>query len=160
MFVLDPLGRVLTNVPGTLTNLPFKGMFLITTAGIVLMIPSIWFRSHYVAKLAYVLAVNALYWSAMIPEWHELLRLRREGQMEAFRRAEELWVLRADGPETTDSTPQLPCWASSKRRSRRSRTTPPETDLLGTSPANRGNGLGVPCSMTARIALIAISYGR
>jgi glycerol-3-phosphate acyltransferase PlsY len=103
MFVLDPLGTVLTNLAGTLIGLPFKDIFLITGAGIVLMIPWIWFRTHDGAKLAYVLAMNALYWSAMIPEWRELLRLHREGELDAFRQAEELRVVRADGRETSDS---------------------------------------------------------
>ena len=103
MFVLDPLGTVLTNLAGTLVGLPFKDMFLITGSGIVLMIPWIWFRTHDAVKLAYVLAMNALYWSVMIPEWRELLRLRREGELDAFRQAEELRVVRPDGRETTDS---------------------------------------------------------
>jgi acyl phosphate:glycerol-3-phosphate acyltransferase len=103
MFVLDPLGTLLTNVAGILIGLPFKDMILITGAGIVLMIPWTWFRSHNAAQLTYVLAMNGLYWSAMIPEWRELLRLRREGSLNEFRQAEQLRVLRPDGRETTDS---------------------------------------------------------
>ncbi|MGC9334435.1 MAG: glycerol-3-phosphate acyltransferase [Anaerolineae bacterium] len=103
MLVLDPLGAVVTNVGGMVIGLPLKDMVLITGAGIVFMIPWIWFRTHDGAKLAYVLAMNTLYWSAMIPEWRELLRLHREGRLDEFRQAAQLRVLRPDGRETIDS---------------------------------------------------------
>lgn len=103
MLVLDPLGVVVTNVAGMVIGLPLKDMVLITGAGIVLMIPWIWFRTHDGARLAYVLAMNGLYWSAMVPEWRELLRLHREGNLDEFRQAAQLRVLRPDGRETTDS---------------------------------------------------------
>jgi hypothetical protein len=103
MLILDPLGTVLTNLAGMAIGLPFKNMVLVTGGGIVLMIPWIWFRTHNWVTLAYVLAMNALYWSVMVPEWRELLRLRREGTLDDFRQAEQLRVLRPDGRETTDS---------------------------------------------------------
>jgi hypothetical protein len=47
--------------------------------GLMLMIPWIWFRTHDVVQLAYVLVASALFWVAMIPELREYFRLRREG---------------------------------------------------------------------------------
>jgi hypothetical protein len=50
-------------------------------AGLLLMIPWIWFRTYDPAKLAYVLVANALFWFAMLPELRQYLRLRKEGKL-------------------------------------------------------------------------------
>ena len=50
-------------------------------AGLLLMIPWIWFRNHDVAKLTYVLLANALFWFAMLPELRQYIRLRKEGEL-------------------------------------------------------------------------------
>ncbi len=50
-------------------------------AGLLLMIPWIWFRTQDPAQLAYVLVANALFWCAMLPELHQYFRLRKQAQL-------------------------------------------------------------------------------
>jgi hypothetical protein len=50
-------------------------------AGLLLMIPWIWFLTHDPVKLAYVLIANGLFWYAMLPELRQYFRLRREGRL-------------------------------------------------------------------------------
>jgi hypothetical protein len=50
-------------------------------AGLLLMIPWIWFRTHDPVKLAYVLMANGLFWYAMLPELRQYFRLRSEGKL-------------------------------------------------------------------------------
>jgi hypothetical protein len=47
--------------------------------GIVLMIPWIWFRTHDVAYLIYVVFANAMYAIAMIPDIRMMQDVRRRG---------------------------------------------------------------------------------
>jgi hypothetical protein len=56
-------------------------VLLMRWIGLVLMIPWIWFRTHDVVKLAYVLIANTLFWFAMLPELKQYFRLRREGEL-------------------------------------------------------------------------------
>jgi hypothetical protein len=50
-------------------------------AGVVLMIPWIWFRTHDLEKLVYVVVANALYWTAMIPELRQYFAFRAEDKV-------------------------------------------------------------------------------
>jgi glycerol-3-phosphate acyltransferase PlsY len=79
--VLDWAGVLVTNTIGMLAGGLLGQVLLMRWVGLVLMIPWIWFRTHDVAKLAYVLLANALFWSAMLPELRQYIRLRREGQL-------------------------------------------------------------------------------
>ena len=100
--VVDWLGVLVTNLLAALLGVPSRNMVIITGAGIVLMIPWILIRTQDWILVVYAVAMNALYWTAMIPELRQYVRLRREGKLAAFREARELRVLRADGTETTD----------------------------------------------------------
>jgi hypothetical protein len=53
----------------------------------------IWFRTGDIPQLIYTVLMNVIYWSSMIPEIREYLRLRREGHLEAFQEAEQLRVV-------------------------------------------------------------------
>lgn len=79
--VLDWVGVLLTSIAGMLVGGLLGQVLLMRWAGLLLMIPWIWFRTHDVAKLAYVLLANALFWFAMLPELRQYVRLRREGDL-------------------------------------------------------------------------------
>lgn len=79
--VLDWVGVLLTNTIGMLVGELLGQVLLMRWVGLVLMIPWIWFRTHDVAKLAYVLIANALFWLAMLPELRQDIRLRRDGEL-------------------------------------------------------------------------------
>jgi glycerol-3-phosphate acyltransferase PlsY len=81
LFVLDWVGVLVTSL-GSLVLGGLLGMVLLMRwAGLIFMIPWIWFRTYDVYKLAYVLVANALFWFAMLPELRGYFRLRGEGQL-------------------------------------------------------------------------------
>ena len=79
LFVLDWVGVLVTSIGGILLGGLLGQVLMMRWAGLILMIPWIWFRTHDVVQLAYVLVASALFWVAMIPELREYFRLRREG---------------------------------------------------------------------------------
>jgi len=79
--VLDWVGVVVTNTVGMLVAGLLGQVLLMRWAGLLLMIPWIWFRTRDAAKLGYVLLANAMFWLAMWPELRQYLRLRREGEL-------------------------------------------------------------------------------
>ena len=81
LFVLDWVGTLVTSMTGMAVGLLLEQVLLIRWAGLVLMIPWTWFRTHDPVKLAYVLAANLLFWYAMLPELRQYFRLRREGKL-------------------------------------------------------------------------------
>jgi glycerol-3-phosphate acyltransferase PlsY len=93
MFVVDWLGVVITNLLGLLSDLVIKSTLVSSGVWLVLMIPWIWFRSHDGAALVYAVAMCILFWASMMPEWQELLRLRREGKLEELQHAKEVQVV-------------------------------------------------------------------
>jgi glycerol-3-phosphate acyltransferase PlsY len=98
MLVVDWLGVVVTNLIGLLSDLIIKATLVSSGIWLVLMIPWIWFRSGDWAELAYAVIMCILFWASMIPEWRELLRLRREGALENLQFAKEVRVAsRRDG---------------------------------------------------------------
>jgi glycerol-3-phosphate acyltransferase PlsY len=98
MFVVDWLGVVVTNLIGLSSFLVIKSSLVASGVWLVLIIPWIWFRTQEWPKLMYAVAMCILFWASMIPEWRELLRLRREGVLEDLTDAREVRVLgRRDG---------------------------------------------------------------
>jgi acyl phosphate:glycerol-3-phosphate acyltransferase len=98
MLVVDWLGVVVTNLLGLLSDLVIKSTLVSSGVWLVLMIPWVLFRSGDGAELVYVTAMCILFWGSMIPEWRELLRLRREGVLENLQQAKEVRVIsRRDG---------------------------------------------------------------
>jgi glycerol-3-phosphate acyltransferase PlsY len=79
LFVLDWVGVLVTSIGGILLGGLLGQVLMMRWAGLILMIPWIWFRTHDVVQLAYVLVASALFWIAMIPELREYFRLRRGG---------------------------------------------------------------------------------
>jgi glycerol-3-phosphate acyltransferase PlsY len=78
---MDWLGVLVTNAAGLLLGGLTAQVLVMRWAGLLLMIPWIWFRTYDPARLAYVLVANALFWFAMLPELRQYLRLRREGKL-------------------------------------------------------------------------------
>ncbi len=93
MLVVDWLGVVITNLLGLLSDLVIQSTLVSSGVWLLLMIPWIWFRFHNWPELAYALAMSILFWASMIPEWRELLRLRREGELGKLQHAREVRVL-------------------------------------------------------------------
>jgi glycerol-3-phosphate acyltransferase PlsY len=81
LLVLDWVGVLVTSIAGMLLGGLLGQVLMMRWAGLLLMIPWIWFRTHDPAKLAYVLIANALFWYAMLPELKQFFRLRREGKL-------------------------------------------------------------------------------
>lgn len=74
--VLDWVGVLVTNIVGTVLGGLVRQVMVMRYAGLLLMIPWIWFRTYDPVKLAYVLLANALFWYAIWPELRQVLRLR------------------------------------------------------------------------------------
>jgi glycerol-3-phosphate acyltransferase PlsY len=69
MLVVSPLGVIVTGVGGLLLGLlVFRNVLVLYLAGLWLMIPWLWFTAYDMWYLAYAIAVNALFFVAMIPE--------------------------------------------------------------------------------------------
>lgn len=80
-FVLDWLGVVVTTVVGMGAGILVEHVLVLRWSGVLLMIPWIWFRTHDLEKLIYVLVANALYWTAMIPELRQYFQFRAEDKI-------------------------------------------------------------------------------
>jgi glycerol-3-phosphate acyltransferase PlsY len=92
MLVVDPLGVVVTNVLGLATDFVIKNPLLSSSVWLFLMIPWIWLLPHGWPERLYVVAMALVYSISMLPEWRQILRLGREGNLESLRYATELRV--------------------------------------------------------------------
>lgn len=102
MFVMDPLGVVVTNAVGAVVGILSGDFVLLTGTGIALMIPWIWFRTGDGVQLIYVAGMNVLFWVAMTGELKEYLRLRREGKLKAFSEAPQVRIAGRRDEEITE----------------------------------------------------------
>ncbi len=102
-FVLDWVGTLVTNLIGGVIGIWRKNILLTFGLGITLMIPWIWFRTQDFAQLAYVIFMNVLYWTAMIPEIKEFIKIKESGELDDFQNATEFNVIGADGSERVDT---------------------------------------------------------
>jgi glycerol-3-phosphate acyltransferase PlsY len=80
-FVVDWLGTIVTTLAGMAAGILAEHVLIMRWSGRLLMIPWIWFRTHDWQKLAYVVAANILYWTAMIPELRQYFRFRAEDKL-------------------------------------------------------------------------------
>jgi glycerol-3-phosphate acyltransferase PlsY len=78
-FVLDWLGVVVTTLLSMIIGTLAEHALVFRLSGMLLMLPWIWFRTHDLQKLAYVVVANVLYWTAMIPELRQYFRFLTEG---------------------------------------------------------------------------------
>jgi len=100
---LDWIGTLITNLIGMVVGIQRKNALLYSGLGIVLMIPWVWFRSQDLMALLYVVFMNVIYWTSMIPELREYARLQREGELAAFREARQLRVIREGREDRIDN---------------------------------------------------------
>jgi glycerol-3-phosphate acyltransferase PlsY len=80
-FVLDWLGVVVTTIVGMVAGILIESVLVMRWAGVLLMIPWIWFRTHDPAQLTYVVVANALYWTAMIPELRQYFAFKDQDKL-------------------------------------------------------------------------------
>ena len=85
-FAIDWLGTLVTSVAAMFLGLVvFKriivdfSILVAYTGGIWLMIPWLWFRTHDVARLTYVIFVNVIFFAALIPDIKMMLDYKRRG---------------------------------------------------------------------------------
>jgi len=79
LFGIDWLGALVTSTVGLLIGMLVIRDFIVAyLAGLWLLIPWIWFRTHRLEYLAYAVVVNVLYLVAMIPDLRQYLKIRRE----------------------------------------------------------------------------------
>lgn len=79
--VIDWVGALVTSLVGmSLGMFVLQDVLVSYLAGLWLMIPWIWFRTHDFAYLAYVVFVNLVYFAAMTPEIRQVMELRRAGK--------------------------------------------------------------------------------
>jgi glycerol-3-phosphate acyltransferase PlsY len=81
LFVLDWAGVLITSLAGMGIGILLGQVLLIRWAGLVLMIPWTWFRTHDALRVAYVILMNALFFFAMRRELRQYFRLKREGKL-------------------------------------------------------------------------------
>lgn len=79
LLVIAPVGIVVTNLIGFVLGVLVGNILVLRWAGMVLMIPWLWWRTQDWAYLAYILFVNLIYWLAMRPELQQYAALRGAG---------------------------------------------------------------------------------
>ena len=78
LFVIDWLGALVTSAVGMLLGmLVIRDYMVAYIAGLWLLIPWIWFRTHRWEYVAYAVVVNVLYVIAMIPDLKQYLSIRK-----------------------------------------------------------------------------------
>ena len=88
--VLDWVGVLVTNIGGILLGGLMGQALFMRYAGILIMIPWIWFKTHDMSKLVYVLVANALFWLAILPELRQVLGLRKDKERPDEQRIAEI----------------------------------------------------------------------
>jgi len=67
------------------------------------MIPWLWIRSGDAAVIIYAIAMNILYWTAMIPEIKQYREIEKAGDIGQFQDATQYNVVGVDGTERVDT---------------------------------------------------------
>ena len=83
--MLDFWGSLITATVGMFLGVVvLKMVYVSYLGGLWLMLPWIWFRTHNVAYLAYVVYVNLVFVLVLIPEIRKTMQERREGKDRGF----------------------------------------------------------------------------
>lgn len=91
LLVIDFVGSLITSIVGMVLGVAvIKDVFISYLAGLWLMIPWLWFRTHDPAHLAYIVFVNAMFIVAMIPEIRMMQDLKRRGMQDDMTTAMEI----------------------------------------------------------------------
>ena len=79
LFVIDWIGVFATSVLGMLVGLiVLRDVVLAYLAGVWLIIPWLWFRTHNLHYVLYAIVVNIVFTIAIIPEWKNWIRIKKE----------------------------------------------------------------------------------
>lgn len=79
LFVLDWIGVFATSIVGMIVGLAvFRDVIVAYMAGVWLIIPWLWFRTHNIHYVFYAIAVNIIFAIAMIPEVKNWLKIKKE----------------------------------------------------------------------------------
>jgi glycerol-3-phosphate acyltransferase PlsY len=79
LFVLDWIGVFATSILGMLVGLVvFRDVIVAYMAGVWLIIPWLWFRTHNIHYVLYAVVVNIIFAIAMIPEWKNWIKIKKE----------------------------------------------------------------------------------
>jgi glycerol-3-phosphate acyltransferase PlsY len=90
LLVIDFVGSLITSIVGMVLGVAvIKDVFISYLAGLWLMIPWLWFRTHNLAHLAYIVFVNVIFLVAMIPEIRMMQDLKRRGMQDDMATAME-----------------------------------------------------------------------
>jgi hypothetical protein len=78
-------------------------MLVTLGGGITLMIPWLWIRTQDTAVIIYAIAMNILYWTAMIPEIKQYLAIAKAGDIKQFQDATQYNIVGVDGTQRVDT---------------------------------------------------------
>lgn len=106
MLVMDWLGVIITQLVGGFAGLVTRKLAIIVGSGFALMIPWTWFRTRSWPELIYLIAMNILFWIAIIPEAKEIKKIQQEVGLDQFIQAEHNRMF-GQGEDQTASFPPL-----------------------------------------------------
>jgi hypothetical protein len=92
MLVVDWLGVVVTNLLGLASDLVIRNPLLSSGVWLGLMVPWIWLGPHGWPERIYSVAVVIIYSVSMLPDWRQMLHLKRRGELEKLQLATEVRV--------------------------------------------------------------------
>lgn len=102
MIVVDWIGLLVTNLISSVFGVGLKNRFVMTRGGVLLMIPWLWFVRQDTAAVIYTIAVNAIFWIALIPDTKQMRALKKSGQLKQFQHATQYKAVGIDGTERVD----------------------------------------------------------
>jgi glycerol-3-phosphate acyltransferase PlsY len=79
LIVISPLGVLATNAAGAILGVVIGHILILRWAGLVLMIPWLWFTTESWPHLAYIIFANVVYWVSMRPELTQYYDLSKGG---------------------------------------------------------------------------------
>ena len=103
MLIVDWVGVLITNLIGATVGIWRKNMLVTLGGGITLMIPWLWIRTQDTAVIIYAIAMNILYWTAMIPEIKQYLAIAKAGDIKQFQDATQYNIVGVDGTQRVDT---------------------------------------------------------
>lgn len=92
MLVVDWLGVIVTNILGLASDLFIRNPLISSGVWLGLMVPWMWLTPHGWPERIYTVAVAIIYSISMFPEWREMLRLERKGELGKLQLAAEVRV--------------------------------------------------------------------
>ena len=90
--MISPLGVVVTNIGGVILGWATGQLLVFRWAGFILFIPWMWFITHDPWHVAYILFVNLIYWTSMLPELGQFFALLRPATTPPRRRSTLSWA--------------------------------------------------------------------